>query len=68
VGISPYCVAFDGANIWVGNQGDNTVTKLRASDGTQMGAFSVGNGPVGVAFDGTNIWVVNTSGNTVSKL
>jgi DNA-binding beta-propeller fold protein YncE len=49
-------------------QSDNKVTKLRASDGAQLGAFAVGSGPSGVAFDGANIWVVNSSKNTVSKL
>jgi len=51
-------VAFDGTNICVGNQSDNTVTELRASDGAKLGTFNVGNSPVGVAFDGTNIWVL----------
>ena len=30
VGANPYGVAFDGTNIWVTNNGSNTVTKLRA--------------------------------------
>src|ERR1700736_3546180 len=57
VGSNPIGVAFDGANIWVANFSDNTVTKLRASDGSNLGTFAVGNFPVGVAFDGANIWV-----------
>ena len=36
----PGGVAFDGANIWVANHGDATVTKLRASDGTNLGRSS----------------------------
>ena len=68
VGDNPYGLAFDGANMWVSNNGDNTVTKLRANDGASLGTFNVGGAPMGVAFDGANIWVVNSSPNTVSKL
>ena len=50
-------LAFDGANIWVADNASNTVTKLRASDGTCNG----------VAFDGANIWVTNYNSSTVSK-
>ena len=57
VGSGPIGLAFDGANIWVVNQNDRTVTKLRASDGTNLGTFGVGQTPQGAAYDGTNIWV-----------
>jgi hypothetical protein len=67
VGNFPTGLAFDGASIWVAT-GDNTVTKLRASDGTNLGTFNVGANPQGVAFDGANIWVGNSFGNTGSKL
>jgi hypothetical protein len=52
-------MAFDGANMWVGNYGDGTVTKLRASDGKTLGTFSAGNAslPYGIAFDGQNLWI-----------
>ena len=61
-------MAFDGANIWVTNVGSNNVTKLRASDGTNLGTFPVGGNPPGVAFDGANIWVTNSNSGTVTKL
>src|SRR6266404_5935830 len=67
-GNGPRAVAFDGANIWVANLIDDTVTKLRASDGVTVGTFPVGRNPIGLAFDGANIWVANFSENTVSKL
>jgi len=79
VGSLPFGVAFDGANIWVANLGSNTVTKLRASDGTCNGvanppgsnvsacSFAVDLVPGGVAFDGANIWVTNFGSDTVSK-
>ena len=78
---APFGVAFDGASICVANAGDNTVSKLRASDGKTLGTFTAGLGPVAVvfdganiwsaeslAFDGANIWVANANGNTISKL
>ena len=67
VGNFPRGVAFDGANIWLANTFDATVSKLRASDGTDLGTFAVGPFPTGVAFDGANIWVTNTFDATVSK-
>ncbi len=68
VGFLPSALAFDGVNIWVGNDGDNTVSKLRASDGALLGTFTVGSSPIGVAFDGANIWVTNSASANVSKL
>ncbi|GAF98528.1 unnamed protein product, partial [marine sediment metagenome] len=51
-----------------GNSRDNTVTKLRASDGSLVGTYNVGRNPEGIAFDGENIWVANNHGDTVTKL
>jgi DNA-binding beta-propeller fold protein YncE len=68
VGNIPVGLAFDGANIWVSNLGSDTVTRLRASDGTNLGTFAVGGKPWGLAFDGANIWVANLNSNTVTKL
>ncbi len=68
VGRNPYGLAFDGANMWVTNNRDSTVSKLRVSDGANLGTFTVGGSPMGVAFDGANIWVVNSFPNTVTKL
>jgi hypothetical protein len=50
----------------VANSNSNNVTKLRASDGANLGTFTVGNAPWGMAFDGGNIWV--SASNTVTKL
>jgi DNA-binding beta-propeller fold protein YncE len=44
------------------------MTKLRPSDGKDLGTFAVGSIPFGVAFDGANVWVANYNSNTVSKL
>jgi DNA-binding beta-propeller fold protein YncE len=67
VGSHPFALAFDGANIWVANSLDDTVTKVRASDGSLVGTYPVGRWPNALAFDGANIWVVNSGNNTVSK-
>ena len=64
VGSKPDGIAFDGANVWVANGGGNTVTKLRSSDGVNLGTFTVGDSPFGIAFDGANLWVANSSGVT----
>jgi hypothetical protein len=48
-------LAFDGANIWVPNNG-GTVTKLRASDGKVLGTYNVGADGSGITFDGVNLW------------
>ena len=68
VGTFPCGIAFDGANIWVANNGSNSVTKLRASDGIVLGTYAVGFNPRGMVFDGANIWVANTNSNSVTKL
>ncbi len=68
VGINPYGVVFDGANIWVTNNGSNTVTKLSAATGMVIGTYPVGSFPAGLAFDGANIWVVNGGSASVTKL
>src|SRR5215831_15317696 len=67
-GKGPIALAFDGANMWTVNFSDNTVTKLRAKDGSLLGTFAVGTNPWAAAFDGANIWVTNRGDSTVSKL
>lgn len=67
IGIAPYGVAYDGANIWVANYSRNTVTKLKAGDGSLVASYRVA-GPWGMAFDGENIWVANYSEGSVTKL
>src|SRR5215475_12385763 len=55
-------VAFDGSSVWVTHWDDNSVTKLRASDGAVLGIFAVPGTPLAVAFDGANIWVTLWNG------
>jgi DNA-binding beta-propeller fold protein YncE len=69
VGQLPDGLAFDGANVWVANQQDNTVTKLRANDGKVLGTFGpLGNGPSNTIFDGENIWISCFQGNEIDKV
>ena len=69
VGTYPAGLAFDGTNIWVANNGSNSVTKLLASTGAVVGTIAVGSAPIGVAFDGSNMWVANGGGSyVVSKI
>jgi len=71
VGSSPRYPAFDGTNIWVPNQGSNSVTVVRATGGLSgtVLATLTGNGinfPQQAAFDGERIMVTNQFGNSVS--
>jgi len=68
VGSEPDGIVFDGANVWVVNGFSNNVTKIRTSDGTNLGTFAVGNRPANDAADGANIWITNRGDNTVTKL
>ncbi len=63
----PYDLAFDGAHIWVANEGGGSVTELNASDGSKVGTFTAAGDisfPIGLAFDGAHIWVANVGSVT----
>jgi hypothetical protein len=51
--------------MWVTNAGAfgdfsaDSVTRLRASDGANLGTFPAGDNPHSILFDGANIWVGN---------
>jgi serine/threonine protein kinase len=61
-------IVSDGRSIWVAIDSNNTVAKLRASDGAVLGTFVVGKDPRGIALDGDNLWVADLGDNTVRKL
>lgn len=52
----PRGILFDGANMWVTNEGNGTLVKLNANGGI-MKTVQVGNQPRFPIYDGTNIWV-----------
>jgi len=55
--------------MWVANYDANSVTKIRANDGSIIGTFKAGKGPLGMAVDtDDNIWAVNFDGATATKL
>jgi hypothetical protein len=68
VGDDPVGIAFDGANVWVTNQTDGTVSVLRANSGAHVMTPTVGLHPTAIAFDGANMWVTNAGDGTVSVL
>jgi hypothetical protein len=45
-------IAAQGENVWITNYFDKTVTKLRASDGFNLGTFKVDDGAAGIVLDG----------------
>ena len=67
---TPTNLLFDGANIWASNSNTSAgvLTKVRASDGTILGTYSVGMGPYGMAFDGTLVWVANYASGDLSTV
>ncbi len=69
VGDKPMGIKTDYAgNIWVVNNGSNSVTKLNP-DGKVIGTYAVGKKPFGIAIDVSgNVWVANNGGYDVTKL
>ncbi|BEP11731.1 hypothetical protein acdb102_00420 [Acidothermaceae bacterium B102] len=63
---------FDGAHVWVANQGGNSLTELNASDRSLVrvvsGATYDFDHPWTTAFDGSHIWVTNPDNNTVTEV
>jgi streptogramin lyase len=58
-------IIFDGANLWVTDNGDNKLKKLDSS-GNVIQSVSVGSGARYPVFDGSNIWVPNNTSNSVT--
>ena len=63
----PAPIAFDGVNMWVANENDNSVSKITPT-GTITTYPGTGGSPNGIAFDGINMWTENNSDNSVSKI
>ena len=68
VGSGPSDIVFDGTNIWVGNIGSDTVSKINPISNNVIATVAVGDTPAGIVFDGTNIWVANRDQNFLSKI
>src|SRR5947209_4859561 len=67
-GNRPLLPAFDGAFVWIPNALDNTIIKLRAGDGANVGTFPTGHNPQYAAIDGASVWITNYDDNSVIKL
>ncbi|HKF41733.1 MAG TPA: hypothetical protein VKG01_01405 [Thermoanaerobaculia bacterium] len=68
VGFQPWFPVFDGTNIWVPNGGNDSISVVRASNGTVLATLT-GNGlntPIVAAFDGQRVLVTNNAGSSVS--
>ncbi|HKA35438.1 MAG TPA: S-layer homology domain-containing protein [Thermoanaerobaculia bacterium] len=62
VGFGPQYPAFDGSNIWVPNNGNGSVTVVRASNGAILQTLTAGiAAPTAVAFNGERILVAGGS-------
>jgi YVTN family beta-propeller protein len=68
VGAGPLGMCFDGANIWVANFGNGTVSKVNASTGGVVGTYGAGVEAAAVCFDGTSVWVASYLINSAVKL
>lgn len=71
VGASPIAPVFDGANIWVPNQGSNSVTVVQATTGAIVATIIADatnqlSAPVSASFDGERVLVTNFGGASVS--
>jgi DNA-binding beta-propeller fold protein YncE len=71
VGTHPLFAVFDGANIWVPNGGDNSITVVQASSGNLVATIvqDTNNNlsqPTVASFDGERILVTNFIGNSVT--
>ena len=68
----PFAIASDGSNVWVANSAGNSLTEVKASDGSWVRNLSGGSygfdGVSGIAFGGTHLWVANNSGNSVTEV
>jgi hypothetical protein len=64
-GSAPSGMAFDGIHLWVANSNSNQVAKIRAADGSLLGAVPAGSRPLALCFDGANIWISNEIGGLV---
>lgn len=60
-------IVFDGANLWVVNNGDDTVIKVSPGNGAVITTYGTGKGPFALVFDGAKIWVPNFAGNSLSS-
>jgi DNA-binding beta-propeller fold protein YncE len=64
----PASLIYDGANIWVIDQGDNKIKKLNGGGTSVLQDVVVGSSAQPPIFDGTNIWVPNYNNDTITVI
>ena len=63
----PAGIVFDGQNIWIANNAENSLSMINPADGKTLKKFATASpGPNDLAFDGVNIWACAGDG-TVQK-
>jgi YVTN family beta-propeller protein len=62
----PIGILYDGANLWVTDQGDDSLKRVDTATGAILQSIPVGADPVHPVFDGTNLWVPNLNSNSIS--
>jgi hypothetical protein len=67
VGCIPNGLVSDGLNMWACQQG-GIITKIRISDGTVLGNFTMGTSLTAIFFDGTYIWVADQTSKSITKI
>jgi YVTN family beta-propeller protein len=72
VGTNPWGIAFDGADMWVGNQGSNNVWKINGATFATLAIVAVPAGPRGVIYGvgaGTPyVWAINSTPGTLTQI
>jgi DNA-binding beta-propeller fold protein YncE len=68
VPVKAYGAICVGSTIWIANDGGNSVTKLRTTDGSVLRTIPVGLNPEAFAFDGSSVWVTNSRSQSVTKI
>jgi hypothetical protein len=64
--LQPVGVLYDGANVWVSDQGGGGKLLKLSSGGGILQTVTVGAGPRHAVFDGANIWVPTSTSNSVT--
>ena len=68
----PIALLYDGAHIWVVNQGtgarNGSVLKIESANALKLGEFTVGHYPTAITWDLENIWVANGEDNSLTVL
>jgi len=68
VGSAPTAVTVTGADVWVANSGDGTVSRINAAANAVVQTVPVGNVPVAIASGRSGVWVANEGDDTVDRI